>query len=141
MAAFRRAIYELEGTSDPDTVALGYLYVDSDPKFMESEHELWSIPGDTLYVGDARTLNIKGQNLRSTLAGIASYPNIKPWIGDISKWSHIQAAVAEGIGGQKRRLGRLVFGSSSMPCFPTRAPRGPSPATLIMPMVMRLSRS
>lgn len=109
MAAFRRAIYELEGTADPDNVALGYLYVDSDLRFMKGEHELWNIPGDTLYVGDARTLNIKGQNLGSTLAGIASFPNIKPWIGDTTKWSHMQASVGEGIGGQKRRLGRFIF--------------------------------
>jgi hypothetical protein len=109
MAALRRSIYELEGTKDPSSVALGYLYVDSSPEFMDMDGDLWRIPGDSLYIGDASTLNIKGQNLRSTLNGIASYPNIKPWIGDVNKWSHIQAAVDAGIGGQKRRLGRFVF--------------------------------
>jgi len=109
MAALRRSIYELEGTKDPASVALGYLYVDSSPEFMDMDDDLWRIPGDSLYIGDASTLNIRGQNLRSTLNGIASYPNIKPWIGDVNKWSHIQAAVDAGIGGQKRRLGRFVF--------------------------------
>lgn len=109
MAAFRRTLHDLEGTAEPATPALGYLYVDSSPDYFNREHDLWRIPGGSLYMGDACTLNIQGQDLQNTLNNVNRFPQIKPWIGDPSKWSHIQAAISSGFGGQKRRLGRFVF--------------------------------
>ncbi len=114
MAEFRRQIYELEGkiNLDPkEEASIGYLYVDSSDEFMDKDGGgLWEIPGGgSLYIEDGRTLNIHGNSLRNTLDNISAYPSIQPWIGSKGSWSHIQAAVDAGIGGQKRRLGRFIF--------------------------------
>ncbi len=109
LAAFRRALWELEGSKNPPAENIEYLYLDSNPEYMDMDAPLWRIPGDSLYIGQSSTLNIQGRDLRGTLASLHRYPNIKPWIGGESRWSHIQAAIDAGIGGQKRRLGRFLF--------------------------------
>lgn len=109
LAAFRRSIFELEGRKDPEGENVEYLYVDSSPEYMKREHDLWRIPGGDIYPGESSQLNIQGQSLGRILEDISRYPNIKPWIGEVERWSHIQAAISEGIGGQKRRLGRFLF--------------------------------
>jgi len=113
LAAFRHSLYELEGKKDPSPNNIEYLYVDSNPEFMDIDSSLWRIPGDSLYIGNSATLNIQGKDLRGTLANLHRYPSILPWIGGESKWSHIQSAIGEGIGGQKRRLGRFLFASQA----------------------------
>lgn len=113
LAAFRRSLYELEGSKDPTPNNIEYLYVDSNPEYMDLDCSLWRIPGDSLYIGKSATLDIQGKDLRGTLANLHRYPSIQPWIGSESRWSHIQSAIGEGIGGQKRRLGRFLFASQA----------------------------
>lgn len=113
LAAFRRSLYELEGTKNPPSDNVEYLYVDSNPEYMDIDSHLWRVPGDSLYIGNSATLNIQGKDLRGTLANLHRYPGIQPWIGSESRWSHIQSAIGEGIGGQKRRLGRFLFANQA----------------------------
>lgn len=113
LAAFRRSLYELEGAKEPTPNNVEYLYVDSNPEFMDMDSSLWKIPGESLYIGNSATLNIQGKDLKGTLANLNRYPGIQPWIGGESRWSHIQSAIGEGIGGQKRRLGRFLFATQA----------------------------
>ncbi len=123
--AFRRAIYEEYRKKEPvvyrredsgkvvelpHKIKLGYLYIDSDAALMEPNHPSWKVPGDTLQLGKASQLLIKGANLTSVLENLGAYPNISPWIGDRAEWRDILGSVVgEALGGQKRRLGRFLF--------------------------------
>ncbi|MFA7345903.1 MAG: tubulin-like doman-containing protein [Terrimicrobiaceae bacterium] len=94
----------------PHPVKLAYLYVDSDASLMDREHSSWRIPGDTLQLGQANQLVIRGANLLNVLENLSAYPNISPWIGPRDKWRDILGSVVgEALGGQKRRLGRFLF--------------------------------
>ena len=98
----------------PHSVKLGYLYVDSDASLMERDHPSWRIPGDTLQLGQANQLLIRGANLLNVLENLSAYPNISPWIGSRDKWRDILGSVVgEALGGQKRRLGRFLFACRS----------------------------
>jgi len=123
--AFRRSIYEEyrkkepvvyrredsgKVVESPHKIKLGYLYIDSDASLMEPNHPSWKVPGDTLQLGKSSQLLIKGANLTSVLENLGAYPNISPWIGDLSEWRDILGSVVgEALGGQKRRLGRFLF--------------------------------
>src|SRR4051812_36498005 len=94
--ALRRAIYEefrdkvpkqrvrnaagaIEEKDHP--VKLAYLYVDSDNSLMGSDDPTWKVPGDTLQLGLANQLLIRGANLLNVMENLSAYPNISPWIG------------------------------------------------------------
>jgi hypothetical protein len=127
--ALRRIIYEEFRTKEPllrtrnsqglieerpHSIKLGYLYVDSDASLMERDHPSWRIPGDTLQLGQANQLVIRGANLLNVLENLNAHPNISPWIGPRDKWRDILGSVVgEALGGQKRRLGRFLFACRS----------------------------
>lgn len=128
--ALRRTIYEEFREKDPvaytrddnghitgkteHRVKLGYVYLDSNPELMGPEDTTWKIPGGTLQLGNASQILIGAGNLRSVIDNVNSYPSIKPWIGSKESWHAIlDGQVNDAQGGQKRRLGRFLFASSS----------------------------
>ena len=123
--ALRKSIYEEFRTKEPllrtrngqgivedkpHPVKLGYLYVDSDESLMLRDEMSWRIPGDTLQIGVASQLLIRGANLLNVLEDPSGNPNVAPWIGPRDQWRDILGSiVGETLGGQKRRLGRFLF--------------------------------
>lgn len=123
--ALRKSIYEEFRTKEPllrtrngqgiledkpHPVKIGYLYIDSSEELMTVDDPTWRIPGDSLQLGQASQLRIRGANLTSVLENLNAYPNISPWIGPREQWRNILASSeAEAAGGQKRRLGRFLF--------------------------------
>lgn len=123
--ALRKAIYEDFRTKEPrlrtrnaqggvedkpHPVKIAYLYVDSSDVLMRDDDRSWRIPGDTLQLGQASQLRIRGANLLNVLENLSAHPNIAPWIGSREQWRDIlSTSEAEAAGGQKRRLGRFLF--------------------------------
>lgn len=123
--SLRKAIYEEFRTKEPllrtrnaqglveerpHPVKLGYLYVDSSETLMQPQDPTWRIPGDTLQIGQASQMRIRGANLVNVLENLSAYPNIAEWIGPREQWRDIlSSSEAEVAGGQKRRLGRFLF--------------------------------
>ncbi len=108
--AFRKQIYgEFRKESIPG-VSVGYLYVDSSSEMMSADDPSWKILGTSVQLPVGSQLKIVGEDLKSRLDNIQTYPGIKPWIGDRAEWNEIlNSIIGAALGGQKRRLGRFLF--------------------------------
>jgi len=108
--ALRKTIYQEFRKPDPDSVNIGYLYVDSSEEMMAIDDASWKILGTSVQLDKKSQLLIQDQNLGSRLDNINEFPGIKPWIGNPEQWRDILGSiVGKTLGGQKRRLGRFLF--------------------------------
>ncbi len=72
--------------------------------------------GENLQLDLAGQCHLKGADLKTRLDDIHGYPALAPWIGRTQDWSpilNLGGGGAEILGGQKRRLGRLLFASNA----------------------------
>ena len=100
----------------PKGLKLDYLYVDSSREHMNFEDPEWKVLGENLQLDPAGQCHLKGADLKTRLDDIHSYPSLAPWIGSPQDWRSILnlgTGGAEILGGQKRRLGRLLFASNA----------------------------
>jgi hypothetical protein len=112
--SFRKMIYQNFRQNDPDCVNIRYLYADTSDEMMGPDDPTWKILGHSVQLPDRAQLKMGGgMQLKETVDNLASYPGIKPWIGDRQAFAGIieSANAANVIGGQKRRLGRFLFAS------------------------------
>ena len=112
--SFRKLVYQTYRQNDPDCVNVRYLYADTSEELMSPDDPTWKILGHNVQLADRSQLKMGGgQRLKETVENLASYPGIKPWLGDSRAFAGIiEAANAANIfGGQKRRLGRFLFAS------------------------------
>jgi hypothetical protein len=98
----------------PPGIKLEYLYVDSSREHMGVADPEWKVLGENVQLDKASHFLIEGSDLKSRLDDIGAYPAIAPWIGKTQDWDSILnlgSGGAKVLGGQRRRLGRLLFAS------------------------------
>lgn len=109
----RKRIYEEFRSVEPGgKVNLEYLYVDSSPSDLANRSE-WKTMGGSVHLMDAQKVSIHGVGA-NVLNNLHLYPGIQSFINDDDRnlMDDIGALVAAGIGGQRRRLGRLLFANN-----------------------------
>ncbi len=114
LKAFRKRIYEEYRSDEPKKdneekiVNLGYLWVDSDPKDLNDTLS-WKVLGHGVHLGLNDRLLISGVDA-GIVDNISDYPNIEPWLGDPNAFKDVlKGTIGTVVGGQRRRLGRLLF--------------------------------
>ncbi|MBO7468606.1 MAG: hypothetical protein J6T81_00600 [Bacteroidales bacterium] len=110
--AFRKRVYEeFRSNNVPNDsmreVAVSYLWVDSSEKDL-NETQSWRTMGKSVALDPGDKVKINATT-SSILDRIEDYPGISPWIGDKQTWDHIKGGITDEAGGQRRRLGRLLF--------------------------------
>jgi len=104
----RKTVCQNFRSEGPVGVNVCYLYVDSSDESMVPEDPTspWKVVDHNVQLS-----KISGEDLTSVLENPEVYPGISPWIGDREMFRSVfNSAAAGGItGGQKRRLGRLLF--------------------------------
>lgn len=109
----RKRVYEeLKTDILTDPIVLDYLYVDSSPADLNDKAN-WKTMGHSVHLRDTQKVSIHGigTGVLETLhkpSGISSFltPEDRALMKDIS------SVVSAGIGGQRRRLGRLLFANN-----------------------------
>lgn len=113
LCELRKRVYEELKTDDVTApIYLDYLYVDSSPSDLNDKSK-WKIMGHSVHLKDTQKVSIHGigTGVLETLhkpSGISSFltPEDRALMKDIS------SVVSAGIGGQRRRLGRLLFANN-----------------------------
>lgn len=123
---FRKRIYEEYRTIDPkvDNVFVDYLYVDSskedlegvdkEGKKMDSFRKKWSTLGGDVRLSSAQTLFIGGMEA-TKLDNLHQYNNLNGFFTEEDRRDTakgLDQIIGAGIGGQRRRFGRLLFSNS-----------------------------
>ena len=96
----------------PPGVRIDYLYMDSSREHMGFDDVDWKVLGENLQLDQGSQLELSGTNLGSIFEDIDSHKNIAPWLGPKKDWDSVLNTGGGGtkiLGGQKRRLGRLLF--------------------------------
>ncbi len=111
LRSFRKMIYQQFRTTEPATVNLKYLYVDSETSLMKQDDPSWKTLGTSVQLPESSLLRIAGLNLNSVLDYVNDYQGIAKWIGNRNQLRDVLSSSdgAEIVGGQKRRLGRFLF--------------------------------
>jgi hypothetical protein len=110
--AFRKIVYRDGNTLEPEGVNLQYLYIDSSTEMMAANDHSWKILDQSVQLNANDQIHLDGGDLKSRLDNLASYPQLRPWIGDRAHWNDILnlgAGESKVLGGQKRILGRFLF--------------------------------
>jgi hypothetical protein len=105
--AFRKRVFEEFRTNKVPNVCVSYLWIDSSEKDL-NETQSWRTMGKSVALDPGDKLKINATTA-SILDRIEDYPGISPWIGDKGTWNHIKGGITDEAGGQRRRLGRLLF--------------------------------
>lgn len=109
---FRKRIYEEYGSNNQSNPKQGeyfeYVYVDSS---VSDLNERWSIMGTDVSLSNAQKVSIN--NVASgMLANLKAYPGLEAFMtaNEVSEMNaKIGPAITAGIGGQRRRLGRILL--------------------------------
>lgn len=110
LRALRKLIFSEQRNLSQPTPSLDFLYVDSSRELMEQSDPSWKVLGKSVQLPPASQLQITGEDLASLLENTNNYPGIRDWIGSPWSWREILGTiVGEALGGQKRRLGRILF--------------------------------
>lgn len=114
LRSLRKRIYEEFRSNDPKKGAnIEYLYVDSSLADLNNEED-WQTLGVSVQLSPAQRLSINGIGA-SVLSNLDQYPGINSFINkkDEAKLSEgIGAIIGEGIGGQRRRFGRMLIANN-----------------------------
>lgn len=100
----------------PPGLKLDYLFVDSSKEHMGFDDPDWKVLGENLQLDPAGQCHLVGSDLKNRLDDIQAYPALAPWIGRTQDWASILNLGGGGtqiLGGQKRRLGRLLFAGNA----------------------------
>ena len=111
---FRKRVYEEFRSNDPDGgVFLDYIYVDSSPADL-NDRTGWKVLGKSVHLGEAQKVDINGINA-SMLNNLNMYPGLQAFINPEDKQlidRHMGPLISAGIGGQRRRLGRMLIANN-----------------------------
>lgn len=111
---FRKRVYEQYRSNDPDgDVHLNYIYVDSSPSDL-NDRTGWKVMGKSVHLGEAQKVSINGIN-SSMFQNLSMYPGLQSFINPTDKElidKHIGLLITAGIGGQRRRLGRILIANN-----------------------------
>ena len=109
----RKRIYEEYRSNEPEgNIYVDYLYIDSSPTDLDNKSN-WRILGNSVHLLPAQKVSIHGAGA-GILNELHLYPNIKSFISDeeLPLFDNIRGLVGDGIGGQRRRLGRFLFANN-----------------------------
>ena len=110
----RKRVYEEFRSNDPDHgVNLDYVYVDSSPADL-NDRAGWKVIGKSVHLGEAQKVSINGINV-SMLQNLNMYPGLQSFINADDKRlidEHMGPLITAGIGGQRRRLGRMLIANN-----------------------------
>jgi hypothetical protein len=110
----RKRIYEEFGSNDPSNgLYVDYLYVDSSDDDLNSR-EGWKVLGKSVHLQTNQKLSIHGISL-SMLDNLGMYPGVKAILteDDVRLFKEkLGPLVTQGIGGQRRRLGRTLLANN-----------------------------
>ena len=111
---FRKRVYEEFRSNDPGgKVFLDYLYVDSSPADL-NDRSGWKVIGKSVHLGEAQKVNINGISA-SMIQNLNMYPGLQSFINENDKSlidEHMGPLITAGIGGQRRRLGRMLLANN-----------------------------
>lgn len=114
LRALRKRIYEEFRSNDPAGSAnIEYLYVDSSLADLNNEED-WQTLGVSVQLSPAQRLSINGVSA-GLLENLDQYPGINSFINkkDESMLREgVGAIISEGIGGQRRRFGRMLIANN-----------------------------
>ncbi|GEM_PF-2365484 len=100
-------------SATPPGLKVEYLHVDTSRDQMGDNDPKWKVMGKNLQLNPASQCHLKSADFGARLADIAAYPAFAPWVGKTENWSSMSnkdQGTAETEGGQKRRMGRFLFG-------------------------------
>lgn len=110
----RKRVYEEFRNNDPGNgVFLNYVYVDSSPTDLE-DRAGWNVLGKSVHLGAAQKVNINGIGI-NVLKNIGMYPGLNSFLNshDLQLMQRdMGALISAGIGGQRRRLGRVLMANN-----------------------------
>lgn len=108
---FRKRYFEEFQNLDPQNgVYIDYIYVDSSEDDLNNKKQ-WKVMGNDVSLSTAQKVSTQGISM-SMLHEINQYPNLNSFIsrGDVSMVeSALGKLIDAGIGGQRRRLGRILL--------------------------------
>lgn len=114
LCALRKRIYEEFRSNTPEGNAnIEYLYVDSSLTDLNNESN-WMSLGTSVQLSPSQRLSINGIG-SGVLNDLESYPGIHSFINNNDQkllQEGIGAIISEGIGGQRRRFGRMLFANN-----------------------------
>lgn len=112
----RKRIYqEFRSTEPGNGVHIDYVYVDSSRDDLNNRSE-WKVLGKSVHLGEAQKVDINGINA-SVLDNINQYAGLRAFMSDddihkIRTDRQTGEIISSGIGGQRRRLGRLLLANN-----------------------------
>lgn len=112
----RKRIYqEFRSTEPGNGVHIDYVYVDSSLEDLNNRSD-WKVLGKSVHLGEAQKVDINGINA-SVLDNINQYPGLRAFMTDddirkIRLDRQMGEIIGSGIGGQRRRLGRLLLANN-----------------------------
>lgn len=110
----RKRVYEEYRSNNPDNgVNLNYIYVDSSPADL-NDRSNWKVMGKSVHLGEAQKVNINGISA-SMLQSLNMYPGLQAFLNPNDKQlvdQHLGPLITAGIGGQRRRLGRMLLANN-----------------------------
>lgn len=110
----RKRIYEEFHSVEPGGGAfINYLYVDSSPADL-NDRAGWKVLGKSVHLGEAQKVSIHGIST-STLQNLGTSPGLQCFINPRDKQlidQYMGPLVTAGIGGQRRRLGRMLMANN-----------------------------
>lgn len=109
----RKRIYEEFRSNNPnEKIKIEYLYVDSSPADLDDKSE-WKTMGGSVHLLPAQKISINGIGA-SVLDNLHQYPGIESFVTSTDRelMKDIGGLISTGIGGQRRRLGRLLFANN-----------------------------
>ena len=115
LRAMRKRIYEEFGTNEPDiNTHISYIYVDSDEKDLKDDAS-WNYMGHPVYLTPSEKVNIHGIG-GGVMQNLNAYPGIRAFITEddrrLMQDDQVSAIIDAGIGGQRRRFGRVLLANN-----------------------------
>ena len=111
LKAFRKRLFQEYTAEARARLPLGYVYVDSSKEMMQPNDITFRVLGQDASFDESEFVFIRGVNLQSVFSNPSGFPGLKGFIGDPEVMQKTIGNV-EAAAGQKRRAGRILFGSS-----------------------------
>lgn len=111
LKAFRKRLFQEHTADQRAKLPLGYVYVDSSKEMMQPNDITFRVLGQDASFNESEFVFIKGINLQSVFSNPSGFPGLKGFIGDPEVMQKTIGSV-EAAAAQKRRAGRILFGSS-----------------------------
>lgn len=112
---FRKRIYEEFNSNSPEGVNIEYIYLDSSTADL-AESQSWKVMGHSVALESTQCASTHGVN-SDLLTNTRKYPGVEAFlkpneIAMLQRDSNMVSLINSGIGGQRRRLGRMLIANN-----------------------------